>query len=62
MKRYRIKLIKYYTFDLDDKSKEGVKEQIDYILTETNLLEMPYIKKDVKIKIKQVKRKKWRKK
>ena len=37
MKRYRIKLIKYYTFDLDDKSKEGVKEQIDYILAETNV-------------------------
>ncbi len=57
MERYKVVVIKKYVFDLDDKDKKGVMEQLDYIVNETKLLDMPYVKKDLKIKIKKIKRK-----
>ena len=57
MERYKVIVIKKYVFDLDDKDKKGVMEQLDYIVNETKLLDMPYVKKDLKIKIKKIKRK-----
>ena len=32
-------------------------EQLDYIVNETKLLDMPYVKKDLKVKIKKIKSK-----
>lgn len=57
MERYKVVVIKKYVFDLDGKDKKGVMEQLDYIVNETKLLDMPYVKKDLKIKIKKIKRK-----
>lgn len=55
MERYKVILTKKYIFDLDGKDKNGVMEQLDYIVNETKLLDMPYVKKDVRIKIKKIK-------
>ena len=49
MERYKVIVIKKYVFDLDGKDKKGVMEQLDYIINETKLLDMPYVKKDLKI-------------
>ncbi len=57
MERYKVIVIKKYVFDLDGKDKKEVMEQLDYIVNETKLLDMPYVKKDLKVKIKKIKRK-----
>lgn len=58
MERYKVVVIKKYVFDLDGKDKEGVMEQLDYIVNETKLLDMPYVKKDLKVKIKRLRKRK----
>lgn len=58
MERYKVVVIKKYVFDLDSKDKNGVMEQLDYIVNETKLLDMPYVKKDLKVKIKKLRRRK----
>ena len=50
MERYKVIVIKKYVFDLDGKDKKGVMEQLDYIINETKLLDMPYVKKEEKLK------------
>ena len=57
MERYKVIVIKKYVFDLDGKDKKGVMEQLDYIVNETKLLDMPYVKKEFKSKIKKIRRK-----
>lgn len=57
MERYKVIVIKKYVFDLDGKDKKGVMEQLDYIVNETKLLDMPYVKKKLKVKIKKIRRK-----
>ena len=37
--------------------KKGVMEQLVYIVNETKLLDMPYVKKNLKVKIKKIRRK-----
>ena len=58
MERYKIVVIKKYIFDLDGKDKKGVMEQLDYIVNETKLLDMPYVKKGLKVKIKKLRKSK----
>ena len=58
MERYKVVVIKKYVFDLDGKDKKEVMEQLDYIVNETKLLDMPYVKKDLKIKIKKIRKRK----
>ena len=58
MKRYKVVVIKKYVFDLDGKDKNGVMEQLDYIVNETKLLDMPYVKKVSKVKIKILRKRK----
>jgi hypothetical protein len=58
MKRYRVKLIRKYKFDLDGISKNSIREQVDYILTRPELLEKDYVIRKNKIIIKEAKRKK----
>ena len=58
MERYNVVVIKKYVFDLDGKDKKGVMEQLDYIVNETKLLDMPYVKKDLKVKIKKLRTRK----
>lgn len=45
MKKYRIKITKKYIFDLDDKSKKNIFDQVDFVLYETKILDMPYVRK-----------------
>lgn len=52
MERYKVVVYKEYVFDLDGKDKKGVMEQLDYIVNQTKLLDMSYVKKNMKIKIK----------
>lgn len=52
MKRYRVKLIRKYKFDLDGISKNSIREQVDYIITRPELLEKDYVIRKNKIKIK----------
>lgn len=56
LNRYKVKLIKKYEFELDGKSKNSINEQVDYIMNQTKILEMPYVKKAVKLRIKKLKR------
>ena len=58
MERYKVVVIKKFVFDLDGKDKNGVMEQLDYIVNETKLLDMPYVKKDLKVKIKKLRSRK----
>lgn len=56
MDRYKVKLVKKYVFDLDGKNKSDIREQVDYIMTQSKILEMPYVDKTIKINIKKNKR------
>lgn len=58
MKRYRVKLIRKYKFDLEGIIKNSIREQVDYILTRPELLEKDYVIRKNKIIIKEAKRKK----
>ncbi len=51
MKRYRIKVLKYYEFDLDGKNKKNIQEQLKYILDGNQILEKSSIDKHKKVKI-----------
>ena len=38
LKRYKVKIVLKYSFDLDGSSKEDIREQVDYILTKPHIL------------------------
>ncbi len=52
LKRYKVKLFKKYDFELDGISEEDVLEQVNYIMYKTNILDMPYVNKRIKINVK----------
>lgn len=52
MNRYKIKISKEYNFSLDGESKSYINDEIDYLLKKTKILDMPYVGKKIKIKIK----------
>ena len=54
LNRYRVRLIKKYDFDLDGRSEQDVVEQVSYIMTQTKILDMPYVRKSTKIKVKKI--------
>ena len=54
MGRYRIKVIKEYSFDLDGENTEDINSKVDTIMNESNILDLPYINKNIKIKIKKI--------
>lgn len=49
---YKIRLIKIYDFDLDGTSEKNIREQVAYISEQTKILDLPEVRKTVKIKIK----------
>lgn len=53
LKRYKIRLIKKYEFESDGISEDDVKRQVCYIMGRNDLLNLPYIKKNITIKIKE---------
>lgn len=52
LNRYKVRLNKKYDFELDGKSEEDVREQVEYIMSQIQLLDMPYVKKRVRLRIK----------
>lgn len=52
LNRYKIRVIKKYDFELDGKSERDIKEQVDYIMTQTRILDLPEVRKSTRIKIK----------
>lgn len=56
MKRYRIKIIKKYTFDLSGENKEDVNSQVNTVMNESHILDLPYVKKNVQVKIREIRK------
>ena len=54
MGRYMIKVIKEYTFDLDGENTEDINNKVDTIIKESHILDLPYVNKNIKIKIKKI--------
>ncbi len=54
IKKYKVELTKKYYFELDGKSESNVREQVDYIMNNTSLLENEFIKKRIRMKIKNI--------
>ena len=54
MKKYKIKNLKKYTFTLDAENKLDVNNQVNTIMNESNILDLPYVHKDVRVKIKEL--------
>lgn len=54
MKKYKIKLIKKYSFVLDGENKKDIENQVNTIMQENNILDLPYVRKSLKIKIKEL--------
>ena len=57
LNRYKIKLIKQYDFTLNGKSKNDMESQVKALANETQILEIPEVKRKVKYKIRQINRK-----
>lgn len=56
MKRYRIKIIKKYTFDLSGENKEDINSQVNTVMNESHILDLPYVKKNVRVKIREIRK------
>lgn len=56
MKRYRIRIIKKYTFDLSGENKEDVNSQVNTVMNESHVLDLPYVKKNVRVKIREIRK------
>lgn len=54
VKRFKIRLIKTWDFELDGQSKEDIEQQIVYIVNKTFILELPEVKKRLRWKIRQI--------
>lgn len=54
MKKYKIKLIKKYSFVLDGENKKDIENQVNTIMQENTILDLPYVRKSLKIKIKEL--------
>ena len=50
--KYKIRIIKKYGFELEGKSQQDIQEQINYIMSKTKILDMPYVRKTIRTKIK----------
>ncbi len=57
LNRYKVRLIKKYDFDLDGRSENDIREQVDYIMTQTKILEIPDVRKTIRVKIKKIHKK-----
>ena len=57
MKRYKITIIKKYVFNFNGDDKENINNKVNTIMNESNILDLPYINKIIKIKIKRIRRK-----
>lgn len=54
MKKYKIKITKKYTFTLDGEDRNDINNQVNTIMNESNILDLPYVRKNVRVKIKEL--------
>lgn len=54
MKKYKIRIIKKYTFTLDGEDRNDINNQVNTIMNESNILDLPYVRKNVRVKIKEL--------
>ena len=54
MKKYKIKITKKYTFTLDVEDRNDINNQVNTIMNESNILDLPYVRKNVRVKIKEL--------
>lgn len=52
--KYKVRIVKRYDFELDGKDEGIVLEQVAYFLSKPNILNKPYIKKNLRINVKKV--------
>ena len=57
LRRYKVKIVLKYSFDLDGCSKDDIREQVDYILTKPLILTLPGVKGSKRVKVKEIFRK-----
>ena len=55
MSRLKIKLIKTWNFSLSSESKQEVEKKVYEMMNDTVILELPEVKKRIRLKIKEVK-------
>lgn len=55
MKKYKIKLVKRYSFTLDGEDKEYIKQQVNTIVNHTKILDLPYVRQNISVKIRELK-------
>lgn len=55
MSRFKIKLIKTWNFSLSSESKQKVEKKVYEMMNDTVILELPEVKKRIRLKIKEVK-------
>ena len=56
MERYRIKIIKKYKFDLSGEYKEDISSQVNTIMNESHILDLPYVTKNIRVKIRKIRK------
>ena len=54
MERYRI--IKKYKFDLSGENKEDISSQVNTIMNESHILDLPYVTKNIRVKIRKIRK------
>lgn len=54
MKKYKIRITKKYTFTLDGEDRNDINNQVNTIMNESNILDLPYVRKNVRVKIKEL--------
>lgn len=55
VKKYKVKLVKRYSFTLEGENKEYIKEQVNTILNHSKILDLPYVRKNISVKIRELK-------
>lgn len=55
VKKYKVKVVKRYSFTLEGESKEDIRNQVNTVV-QSNILNLPYVRKNVSIKIKELRK------
>lgn len=56
MKKFKIKVTKKYSFTLEGDTKEDINNQVNNIINETRILDLPYVRKNISVKIKELRK------
>ena len=51
-----IKIIKKYKFDLSGENKEDISSQVNTIMNESHILDLPYVTKNIRVKIRKIRK------